>query len=171
MRALATVKLLASAAMAVAAISTATTANAATFFHFDGVSGTFGHNNIAKGSFDDTFHFVLPSAGVFGSTISSIRVSKLTNVDFSSVTLNGTAFTTLLSGVVEARYLTLPVSEGEQTINVTGTSGGNASYAGTLAFVASAIPEPATWAMMIGGFGMVGGAIRRRQRDGRIALA
>ena len=26
-----------------------------------------------------------------------------------------------------------------------------------------AVPEPATWAMMIGGFGLVGGALRRRQ--------
>jgi hypothetical protein len=29
---------------------------------------------------------------------------------------------------------------------------------------AAAVPEPASWAMMIGGFGMVGGALRRRQR-------
>lgn len=166
---LALVKLLAPAALAVAAISTGTAANAATFFHFDGVSGTFGHNNVGVGSFDDTFHFTLPSAGVAGSTISSIRVSKLTNVDFSSVTLNGVAFTTLLSGVIEGRYLTLPVSEGAQTINVTGTSGGNASYAGTFAF--AAIPEPATWAMMIGGFGLVGSAMRRRRTNGRMALA
>jgi hypothetical protein len=27
-----------------------------------------------------------------------------------------------------------------------------------------AVPEPATWAMMIGGFGVVGGAMRRRQK-------
>ena len=29
----------------------------------------------------------------------------------------------------------------------------------------AAIPEPATWAMMIGGFGLVGGAMRRRTRQ------
>ena len=29
---------------------------------------------------------------------------------------------------------------------------------------AAAVPEPATWAMMLGGFGLVGGAMRRRQR-------
>ena len=33
----------------------------------------------------------------------------------------------------------------------------------------AAVPEPATWAMMIGGFGMLGGTLRRRQ--GRAALA
>lgn len=30
--------------------------------------------------------------------------------------------------------------------------------------VVPGVPEPATWAMLIGGFGMVGGAMRRRQR-------
>ncbi len=29
---------------------------------------------------------------------------------------------------------------------------------------AAAVPEPGTWAMMLGGFGLVGGAMRRRQR-------
>lgn len=29
--------------------------------------------------------------------------------------------------------------------------------------VASAVPEPAAWAMMIGGFGMIGGVMRRRR--------
>ncbi len=28
---------------------------------------------------------------------------------------------------------------------------------------ANSVPEPATWAMMIGGFGMIGGALRRRR--------
>jgi hypothetical protein len=28
----------------------------------------------------------------------------------------------------------------------------------------AAVPEPATWAMMVGGFGLIGSAMRRRQR-------
>jgi hypothetical protein len=31
------------------------------------------------------------------------------------------------------------------------------------ASTAGAVPEPATWAMMIGGMGVVGGAMRRRR--------
>jgi hypothetical protein len=27
----------------------------------------------------------------------------------------------------------------------------------------AAVPEPASWAMMLGGFGLVGGALRRRR--------
>lgn len=34
-----------------------------------------------------------------------------------------------------------------------------------------AVPEPATWAMMIGGFGMVGGMMRRGRKRMNIALA
>ena len=31
------------------------------------------------------------------------------------------------------------------------------------------VPEPATWAMMIGGFGLLGTAVRRRRRTGAVA--
>jgi len=34
-----------------------------------------------------------------------------------------------------------------------------------------AVPEPATWAMMIAGFGMIGGALRRRSRGAQLAAA
>ena len=34
-----------------------------------------------------------------------------------------------------------------------------------------AVPEPATWAMMIVGFGLVGGALRRRRPQLSAALA
>lgn len=41
---------------------------------------------------------------------------------------------------------------------------------GSVTQVMPAVPEPATWAMMIGGFGMVGGSMRRR-RAVRVAYA
>jgi len=33
----------------------------------------------------------------------------------------------------------------------------------------STVPEPTTWAMFIGGFGLIGGAMRQRQRKGAVA--
>jgi uncharacterized protein YjiK len=42
--------------------------------------------------------------------------------------------------------------------------GPNQSYLVKLAYP-GAVPEPATWAMMVGGFGMIGGAMRRRKRN------
>jgi hypothetical protein len=41
---------------------------------------------------------------------------------------------------------------------------GNTGNVGATLQPTSAVPEPATWAMFIGGFGLVGGAMRRRQR-------
>ena len=38
---------------------------------------------------------------------------------------------------------------------------GNGTYALKIAAVAAAVPEPMSWALMIGGFGIVGGAMRR----------
>ena len=35
--------------------------------------------------------------------------------------------------------------------------------------VAAAVPEPATWAMMLGGFGLIGGAMRRRRASVQFA--
>ena len=35
---------------------------------------------------------------------------------------------------------------------------------GTVARLTAAVPEPASWAMMVGGFALVGGALRRRSR-------
>lgn len=50
------------------------------------------------------------------------------------------------------------------------TKGGSpADYQGGFSYVA--VPEPATWAMMIGGFGMVGAAMRRRKAQVRVTYA
>ena len=164
-------KMLLAAALASATIFAAPAVQAGTFLNFDGISGTFGNDNVAGGAFDDTFTFNVGSlAGTAGGTISSIRVSSLTNIDFTSVTLNGEAFDIDSTGTVEFRHITLPVSAGEQTIRVKGTSGGNASYDGVIAF--AAVPEPATWATMLIGFGAVGTAMRRTRRyRGQTAVA
>ncbi|MBO9711270.1 MAG: PEPxxWA-CTERM sorting domain-containing protein [Sphingomonas sp.] len=38
-------------------------------------------------------------------------------------------------------------------------------------YLAASVPEPQTWAMMILGFGMVGGVLRTRRREGKLATA
>lgn len=53
------------------------------------------------------------------------------------------------------------------------TPGGDGNdYIGNIRFdtAAAVVPEPASWAMMIGGFGAVGGAMRRRTKV-RVAIA
>ena len=130
-------------------------------------SGSFSDSGIAAGAFTDIFTFTVPSMGTAGATISSIFVSSTqNNVNFSSVSLDGTPFAILSTGNVEFRDLvSLGVLAGTQTLSVMGNSGGNASFAGTIAFApTAAVPEPAAWLMMMLGMGAVGFAMRRRQQ-------
>ena len=51
-----------------------------------------------------------------------------------------------------------------------GVSGGGGSVAGRILFPATAaVPEPASWALMLVGFGLVGGALRQRRTAVRFA--
>jgi hypothetical protein len=43
-----------------------------------------------------------------------------------------------------------------------GLTNGGTAVSGNFRLTAAAVPEPASWAMMVGGFGVVGGALRRR---------
>ena len=52
-----------------------------------------------------------------------------------------------------------------------GTFVGNLGAEGITGITAGTVPEPASWAMMIGGFGLVGGAMRRRESATRTATA
>jgi choice-of-anchor A domain-containing protein len=62
-------------------------------------------------------------------------------------------------------------------INVSGTviaktfAGSGNTVVGGTPFVLNAVPEPATWAMMIAGFGAIGGALRARRRRERVVFA
>ncbi|VAW05529.1 hypothetical protein MNBD_ALPHA04-1828 [hydrothermal vent metagenome] len=143
-------------------IAAPSAANAAHTIVFDGTSGTFSNESIAVGAFSDTFTFSVVLPGNLASTVSSVLGSQMSNIDFTSVTLNGIDFDILASGAVEFRQvLNLAAGTNPQTLIVSGISGGNGSYAGTLAF--ASVPEPATWGMLIFGFGAIGGAMRRRR--------
>ena len=137
-------------------------------------TGTFhdeGIVNDASGSFTDTGVFTLP-AGIAGADITTqFNTDVSNNIDFSSVTLNGQPFDMTPNGQHEGGYiLNLPVASGPQTLVVKGTSGGNGSFAGTISFeLASAVPEPASWALMIVGFGGMGAALRRSATFARAA--
>ena len=162
------------ATVAVAMFGAVSGAQAAIVFTFappatDGsFTGTFhdeGIVNDSTGSFTDTGTFTLPD-GIAGADITTQFNTDLSNnIDFSSVTLNGQAFHMTPNGQHEGGFiLGLPVTSGLQTLVVKGKSGGNGSFSGTISFeLASAMPEPASWALMIMGFGGAGAALRRRR--------
>lgn len=130
------------------------------------ISGTFEHQGIVAGLFNDLLTFNFSRFGNANATISSVfQISENNNIDFSSVTFNGTSFDIATQGDVEFRFLQgLAVSPGLQTLGINGTSGGNGSYAGTFSVATLAsVPEPASWALLLVGFGVVGSTLRRRR--------
>ena len=70
---------------------------------------------------------------------------------------------TYLNGIIfnQANFGTFRIA---LEASVTGASGGPESFAAFKRSAVAAVPEPGTWAMMLAGFGIVGGAMRRRQR-------
>ncbi len=65
-------------------------------------------------------------------------------------------------------YSVNSVFDGAATSGIANTAGTITQFTGTA--LADAVPEPATWAMMIGGFGMAGGAMRRRRVSTKISF-
>jgi hypothetical protein len=80
--------------------------------------------------------------------------------------LDGTPFTIDSTGSFESRHIAgLSTLSGTQTLVVNGTSGGSGAFAGTIAFAPFVgVPEPASWALMIMGFGGLGAVVRTRKR-------
>ncbi len=130
-------------------------------------SGTFQNFALGAGSFTDTYNFNITDPGLLNATLSSIfQNAANNNVDFTSATINGTEFTIGSTGNVEFRFLNgLTVPGGPQILIVSGTSGGNGSYAGTLSYspFLNGVPEPAAWATLIAGFALVGSSMRRKR--------
>ena len=130
----------------------------------DGVlTGEFTGSVRTAGAFSRIFEFTLPTNGETAATITTIAVSMMSNIDFTSVTLNGEEFTLSGPGRQEGGFIFQFTQPGVQTLVVNGVSGPNAGFSGVVTF-APAIPEPGTWLLMILGFGAIGGAMRYRRR-------
>ena len=163
------------------AMAVAAPAAAAPFLTIDSGSGSFGNPQItctgtAPCAFSDMLTFTTPAGFNLASlTISSSIVGgdPATDVNFNAVTLNGVAFNTILTGATEFRnLLNQALTTGAtNTLVISGMTGTNGSYGGSVSFApgAPAVPEAATWAMMIGGVGAVGVVLRRRKATVAVA--
>lgn len=171
----------------------ASQANAAITIDPSAPAGTFGNDTVTCTSgttncaFSDTITFLTPTGynQVGGTLTSGPALTAAQDIIFGSlgllsgVTLNGQKFNLQITGTNE--YATLSpislVAGATNTLIVTGTVGqsGMGSYAGTLNFAnVAAVPEPATWAMMLFGLGGVAWALRRKKAlsgSGTLALA
>jgi hypothetical protein len=158
----------------------ATAANAATVYTQlnQPALTTFGTSDFgaiitSTGAFDHAFAFEtfgLNDASSFIGTISLANGNK--DIDFSSIDLDGLFFFTKTSGDPSEHWdlSNAVIGAGIHSINVhgnvvaAGPGQRAASYSGTLNLSPVVVPEPATWGLMIMGFGGVGAMIRTRRR-------
>lgn len=136
-------------------------------------SANFGRSGIVAGEFEDTYSFTLPQYLLGSASLgtSAVKVGGKDDLDITSVFFNGVKLTATKSLKDQNESFVINdvmVKAGQlNTIVITGLGRGNGSYAAQAVF--APVPEPASWAMMIGGFGFVGAAMRRR--TARVALA
>jgi hypothetical protein len=162
-------KIALAALVAAGTLTVAAPASAATYNNFNPATGTgtYGNDAVSTSPFSDLFTFVVTKASSLSSSILSSK-SGDNDVNFSLVQLTGpdgfvADYDEISSGVFEFRtYGPNTIQAGTYTLSVQGTSTGIASYTGDFTLSAG-VPEPATWGLMILGFGAVGGAMRRRQ--------
>jgi hypothetical protein len=100
------------------------------------------------------------------------------DLDFTSITLDGILLTNNSTSDANEEWAlpSSPLSAGPHTLLVnynidTASADNHAAYSGDLYLTAAApVPEAASWAMFIGGFGMIGAGLRTRRRT-RVAFA
>lgn len=91
------------------------------------------------------------SLTIGGISIQGAILAPKADVKFNNGAINGAVIAGSLTGYGQINYV---------------------PYAGTLLdpkVVTSSVPEPATWAMLLCGFGLVGGALRRRRVSAQLA--
>lgn len=188
-------KMLLALAATASAFAIAPAAQAATFVpgdpefqvRGDGTTGTdpvsaFIGNAGLSGTDTDNFVFQIgPVTGEFiglgsGSITSSFSLEATNGLRFNSVIFNnGVSDFNLRIDDLLARGSDIPIFSGNlNRLTVNYTANTNASYGGNLTFtpLVAAVPEPATWLMMIMGFAAVGFSMRRRkQQDVRVRYA
>lgn len=151
-------------------------------------SGSFTQNQFAWGSGTYNFSATWGASGlsvtVNGQTTSyanapllgdTLRIGAKRDATVTILNVDGTAFNQVLSGTLGTgvgNYLYFASSDafGGNGVTFSGTvrigGAGGSGSASEIFFENgnfAAVPEPATWAMMIGGFGVVGAAMRRRR--------
>ena len=121
-------------------------------------------------TFDDIFQFTIPQFGTGSGSISTSFSGNLNKLTITSLMINSVSYgLTSSSSGQSATVGGIPITAfALNTIEVKGTTLGSGSYSGTATFQAK-VPEPATWAMMIGGLGLAGAALRRRRTSFSLA--
>lgn len=120
-------------------------------------SGGFGITHIEAGPFTDTLNFVGGGNGFVAASLVTLGFQNFSNINFTSVSLNGQPLTLQGNGTFDTAVLSLTPLSGPFTLLVTGIAAPTlaagsaiaASYAGTVNI--SPVPEPSPAAMWLAG--------------------
>ncbi|SFP99758.1 PEPxxWA-CTERM sorting domain-containing protein [Sphingomonas rubra] len=107
---------------------------------------------IDGGAFNQIATFTQSAENVLNRTLNFSSIEGTSSVVFRIVANSARA----------ANGTTLATGGTFRVQNSVGTTASPFSINGTVSAVTAAVPEPATWALMLVGFGLVGGAMRRR---------
>lgn len=143
----------------------------------------FSGSQTAVGTdYTDTFTFTTDSAMNISGTAGSHWLRDVggtgdivSNLNFDSIVLDGTTVWSAAADNTDMdedyNLASMLLLGGSHTLTVTydiaaASTGTPAGYSGTLTLspLSGAVPEPASWALMLGGFGLVGGTMRSRRR-------
>ena len=136
----------------------------------------FGQNPVALPTFSGSFTFNNTLADLYNIVIST----STPGITFSAVTLTGPGGPYTLSPFPDNTSLKLAntfLSTGTYTFSFTGNNTnpptGDVNAAGALTgnVTITPLPEPATWAMMLLGFGAIGLSVRSRRKSALAQIA
>ncbi|MBO9574841.1 MAG: PEP-CTERM sorting domain-containing protein [Sphingobium sp.] len=131
-------------------------------------NGTGFYGNSVNGAFDDTYYITLTDLYKLSITLTN-TVNVGGPITFGLHQLLNSVPSSLgdiAGGAVANNFI---VGPGTYALHFTGNSTSSASYSGTIDV--AAVPEPASWAMMIAGIAAVGTAMRRRSQLARVAFS
>jgi len=144
-----------------------------------GLDTTIGYSKSGLGNptFSEFLDFTNSLAGIYSITLDTSSKP----VDFTSAYLtDGTNFYDLtcesgcVPGLKSSEFWSLDdtfIAAGSYALWIYGNNSDTGGLAGTITITDHGVPEPATWAMMLLGFGAIGWQLRRRRSSLALAQA
>ena len=129
-------------------------------------------SNVDSPTFSSTILFTNTAAGNYWVSVETSTPDILYTA-LSITPITGSGSLVYSGGPTPAITLLGPQFLGAGQYNLTfgGNSPNGGAASGSVTFRLSAVPEPATWAMMLLGFGAIGFAMRRRRRPALAQIA